>query len=79
MKTACLIFRSGSDLFVRPGPMRDGPLQQRAVTKVVRKSRFEQVEVRKLNPLFLQGGFICNEAGSIVEGATKLPAMEYDP
>jgi len=56
--------------------MRDGPLEQRAVTKIVRESGFQQVKVRKLNPLFLQGGFICNEAGSVVEVATKLPAVE---
>ena len=76
MKTACLIFSSGSYLFVRPGPMRDGTFEQCAITKIVTEGSFEQVQVRKLNYLFFQGGFIYNKAGSVVEVATKLPAME---
>ena len=47
VKLARLIFRARRHLFVCPGAMRDGPLQQSAVLKLVRENGFQQVEVRK--------------------------------
>lgn len=71
MKSARLVFRAGRDLFVSPRTMRNGPLEEGPVTEIVRESCFEQIQVRKLNPLFLQSRFICNKAGSVVERATS--------
>lgn len=71
MKSARLVFRTGRYLFMSPRTMRNRPLKKGAVTEVVRESCFEQIQVRKLNPLFLQCGFICNKAGSVVKRATS--------
>jgi hypothetical protein len=77
MEPARLIFRARRNLFVGPGAMRNGTFQQGTVLKLVTENRFQQVKVRKCDPLCLQD--ICltvikPEASSKL--ATKLPAIE---
>jgi hypothetical protein len=66
MELTSLVFCSGSNLFVCPGAMRDGTFQQSAIFELVRENGFQEVEIRKCNPLFLQGRSNCNKAGSVV-------------
>ena len=67
MELTSLIFRSRRYLFVGPGAMCYGALQESAIFKLVSENCFEEVEVRKCNPLFLQGRSNCNKAGSVVK------------
>ena len=56
--------------------MSDGAFEQSTILKLVSENGFEEVEIRKCDPLFLQGRSNCNKAGSIVELGDKLPAVE---
>ena len=67
MELTSLVFRAGRHLFVGPGTMRDRTLQQGTVLELVNKNGFQEVEIRSCNPLFLQGRFDCNKAGSVVK------------
>jgi hypothetical protein len=71
MEPARLIFRTRRDLFVCPGAMSKGTFQQGTVLKLVRENRFQQVKVRKCDPLCLQDMYDCNKAGSVVEVSDK--------
>ena len=67
MELAGQVLGSGSNLFVCPGAMRDSTFQQSAIFELVRENGFQEVEIRKCNPLFLQGKSTCNKAGSIIK------------
>ncbi len=71
MESARLIFRARRDLFMGPGAMRNRTFQQGTVLKLVAENRFQQVKVRKCDPLYLQDIFDCNKAGSVVEVSDK--------
>ena len=67
MELTSLVFRSGSNLFVCPGAMRYSTFHQSAIFELVLENGFQEVEIRKCNPLFLQGRSRCNKAGSVVK------------
>ncbi len=71
MEPARLIFRTGRDLFVGPGAMCNSTFEQGTVLKLVRENRFQQVKVRKCDPLYLQDMLRRNKAGSVVEVSDK--------
>ena len=54
MKLPSLVLRPWRHLFVRPGAVRDGALQQGTVLKLVSENVFQGVEIRKFYSLFLQ-------------------------
>jgi hypothetical protein len=76
MKLARLIFRSRRHLLVGPGSMRNSTLQQGSVLKLVRENGFQEIQIRKCNSLFLQGGLLVTKPEASSNSRDKASGCE---